>query len=1300
LRILAAAKRRISAPSSFLLGALTMKTYATLAFFVTLLATNPIAQAQACYSPVISWQGSFGLSADGTVSCAEDDVGTCTISQAAMATVNANLPTISCNIAVWSGTDNLSTAQMNNKAVIPCGDGTSENETVDSAGGGNSTSMVIIEPAAGTYSYFPAPVVNWHQVIVNCDGGTETDDGTNASLFPPSKFPLFLPLPSTVQTLTATPAPIEDYVDIEGAMAPFTFTFSLTPVIHEDRDCKKKGGSTIGCQNQSLGEDVPIVGTGFSLHYEGSRVPLAGGDPVASADAAMIGGWTLSVHHVYDAATNTLFLGDGSQRSGYQVGTPVSFNGNNLITSEDGSEVYVFSATNGRHLQTLWPMTGAVEYKFTYDKAGNLVKVADAKGNVTTIQRDASEHPTAIVSPFGQTTTVSVDSNGFLMQVTDPLGISVSFTNSSAGLLTARADGNGNIYNYTYDGNGRLIKDADPIGGYTGLTRTNAASGLGSTVAQTTAMGVNSSFQNALQVSWVQDGSSPFSEQRTMTWPDGLQATFSQTQLGTQRTEALTLPDGTSYDETMGPDPVWGIQVPITTSETLTQGSLTMNTTRSRATTLGTAGNPFSVSSRTDTKTVNGRTYTTVFTGSNREYVNTSPVGRTLTVALDSLERVASTQLGGLNARSFTYDSKGRPSVLTQGARKTTFSYGADGFLASITDPIELKTSFTYDADGRLLTTTLPDGRAVNYTYDANGNLTSVTPPGKSAHDFTYSAVDLLSTYTPPTVLGAGATAYNYDLDRRLTSVNRPDGQTISFSYDTGGRLTLIGASSGTISLGYDAATGNLITAAKGSEHLKYGYNGPLPTKSTWTGPVAGNVSRGYNNNFWITSQTVGGGGNIAMSYDNDGLLTKAGSLTIKRNSSNGLVTSATLGVTSDNRTYNGFGELVGYTALVNGAAVYKVQYTRDQDSRVTAKTETIGSTTNTYSYSYDLAGRLTAVAKNAATDSYTYDTNSNRLSATTSSGTANGSYDAQDRLLKYGTTTYTYSSNGELASQKAGSQNTSYKYDALGNLTSVTLPNATKLSYIMDAENHRVGKQVNSVLTTGFLYDDDRVVAQLNGSSQLVSQFVYGTSSETPDYMVSGGVTYRLFSDQLGSPVLVVNSSTGTIAEQITYDEFGNVLGDSNPGFQPFGFAGGLYDQDTKLIRFGARDYNPSVGRWTAKDPIRFSGGDANLYGYVLEDPVNWIDPSGLDAECKACDEQAKKAVTKTMKMWVKSAGGTDSDKVQKGIEKEVGKPSAIQEWKNANERSQKTADESASSLWKSVKDAWGTCTQAVFGN
>jgi len=74
-------------------------------------------------------------------------------------------------------------------------------------------------------------------------------------------------------------------------------------------------------------------------------------------------------------------------------------------------------------------------------------------------------------------------------------------------------------------------------------------------------------------------------------------------------------------------------------------------------------------------------------------------------------------------------------------------------------------------------------------------------------------------------------------------------------------------------------------------------------------------------------------------------------------------------------------------------------------------------------------------------------------------------------------------------------------------------------------------------------------------------------------------------------------------------------VLLDTNPGFQPFGFAGGLYDPDTSLTRFGARDYDAQTGRWTARDPVAFGGGQANLYIYVGNDPVNLVDWSGTNA-------------------------------------------------------------------------------------
>jgi RHS repeat-associated protein len=202
----------------------------------------------------------------------------------------------------------------------------------------------------------------------------------------------------------------------------------------------------------------------------------------------------------------------------------------------------------------------------------------------------------------------------------------------------------------------------------------------------------------------------------------------------------------------------------------------------------------------------------------------------------------------------------------------------------------------------------------------------------------------------------------------------------------------------------------------------------------------------------------------------------------------------------------------------------------------------------------------------------------------------------------------------GQRTSKTVGSDTTTYDYDELGNLVSVGLA-AKTVSYVVDGFNRRVARKVDGTVTNRYLYGQGLLpVAELNSDGGVKSRFVFASKAHVPDYMVRGGVTYRFVTDQVGSVRLVVNTSDGTLAQRIDYDPFGVVTSDTNPGFQPFGFAGGLYDADTGLVRFGARDYDAETGRWTAKDPIGFEGGDTNLYGYVGGDPVNRIDPVGLD--------------------------------------------------------------------------------------
>ncbi len=145
------------------------------------------------------------------------------------------------------------------------------------------------------------------------------------------------------------------------------------------------------------------------------------------------------------------------------------------------------------------------------------------------------------------------------------------------------------------------------------------------------------------------------------------------------------------------------------------------------------------------------------------------------------------------------------------------------------------------------------------------------------------------------------------------------------------------------------------------------------------------------------------------------------------------------------------------------------------------------------------------------------------------------------------------------------------------------------------------------------YLWSDlTTLLALYDKDDNLVWRFEYA-DSRTPVSMTDGmGRRFYLHYDQVGS-LRAVTDADGNIVKEIVYDSFGNIVTDTDPDFRvPFGFAGGLYDPDTKLTHFGYREYDAYTGKWTSKDPILFEGGDSNFYGYVLNDPVNLVDPSG----------------------------------------------------------------------------------------
>jgi RHS repeat-associated protein len=287
--------------------------------------------------------------------------------------------------------------------------------------------------------------------------------------------------------------------------------------------------------------------------------------------------------------------------------------------------------------------------------------------------------------------------------------------------------------------------------------------------------------------------------------------------------------------------------------------------------------------------------------------------------------------------------------------------------------------------------------------------------------------------------------------------------------------------------------------------------------------------------------------------------------------------------------------------------------------------TEIVNGTTRVLGYSYDNRARLTDVTLAGTTvEHYTYDDNGNRLSSTLGGNTVTSTYDVQDRLTAMGATSYTYNARGALASKTDGSGTTSYTYDVLGHLTHVALPSASTLDYTYDALGRRVTRAVDNTIQRRYLYGSgDSPVALLDGNGTLLASYVYGRNGASPDLIISGGVTYRVVADQLGSPRLIVNTATGAVVQQLGFSTFGATTADTNPGFQPFGFTGGLADADTGLVHLGARDYDPTVGRFTSPDPLGAMGSGTNNYAYAGNDQVNFFDPSGLTS-CRAGENSA----------------------------------------------------------------------------
>lgn len=591
-----------------------------------------------------------------------------------------------------------------------------------------------------------------------------------------------------------------------------------------------------------------------------------------------------------------------------------------------------------------------------------------------------------------------------------------------------------------------------------------------------------------------------------------------------------------------------------------------------------------------------------------------------------------------------------------------------------------LYTGFVVGTLGDLRELTTPTGPVHTQVFDNGGQRVSYVPPGPSDTEWYWDwRLDQqpASVSLPPETGGTRKEViFEYD---ELGRLNRLWGDLDRrFSYDGRGRMHRAWT------------TGNECVGSEVClEHL--GHFGEMVAhesqRLTADGEVALTIER--RPDVWarlgqdVVNRSGIVGGAVAYGYDDDDLLTAA-SMGAPANASYQQVWQPTAARLASQSFQQGTGPLfstaLSYSATHAERSAENTQWTesgasraftidyvcpttsdpaRDGAGRVLCRRERFPVAGERrelhYVYAYDAVGRLESATvtgdagAGAGSYSYGYDDNGNR---TAIDGTEVIVESAQDRIEKLGQLRWDWSPRGTIYRRRAvdDNQEIEYHYNAFGALETVTHRDNGSVvwfvRYVNDAFGRRVAKYTgtsaaSATLQRTYVWDGLlRLAAEIEftGGSTMVARrrYVYANRANVPEYMVrvagSEARAYRFLHDHLGSVRLVVDAQTGAVVQELRYDPLGAVRLDSQPRFQPFGFAGGLYDPDTGFlvspggapkevegrytgfVRFGFRDYDGVPGRWMAKDPILFSGGDTNLYGYVLGDPVNGIDPSGLE--------------------------------------------------------------------------------------
>jgi len=574
----------------------------------------------------------------------------------------------------------------------------------------------------------------------------------------------------------------------------------------------------------------------------------------------------------------------------------------------------------------------------------------------------------------------------------------------------------------------------------------------------------------------------------------------------------------------------------------------------------------------------------------------TDPLNHTTSFFYDALGNLERVRDANNNETTYTYNECGQPLTVTTPAGTTQFVYEFGdlvsvidplgnatnrdldpiGRLQSMMNPLGLTTVYTYDNLSRLKSMTDPLSGLTQFGYDPNNNLASVSdakaPAGVTA--YTYDNMDRVQTRTDPLSKAesyqydpAGnlilfrdrklqATTYTYDALNRRTNATYADGSSTTYTYDAGNRMTQINDS-----------TAGIITR---------GYDGLDRLTSEQT--PQGTVGYTYDTASRRATMTVPGQAQVVYTYDNANRLTQ-----ITQGSS-----IVQFGYDTANRRTS--------LTLPNGILV---EYGYDAASRITSITYKQNGTTllGDLTYEYDKAGNRTKIGGSWA-----------RTGMPEPLTTTN--YDTNNRQLIFGDKTLTYDDNGNLQSITDSNGTILYSWNARNQLVGINGPNLSA-AFVYDADGRREKKIINGSLTE-FVYDGANPVLETAGATILASilpglgldEFVMRTD-------VIMGTINVLLKDAIGS-VVAATDNNGVVQTSYTYEAFGGTTASGAMNASSYQYVTRENDE-TGLYHYRARYYHPQLQRFLSEDPIRFAGGNVNLYDYVHDNPVNLTDPFGL---------------------------------------------------------------------------------------